>query len=81
MPDLGGGFNMANSSSNMAHYGFNVDTVSRLEGGSIGMLAYILREKLYYWHDGKTYDHTHEDDLFLSILLPSIYVMFWFLPK
>ena len=55
----------------MSHYGFNVATVSRLDGGAAGALAYIFRGKFHDGYYDKTYDYTHIDDfLYSEVLVP-----------
>lgn len=47
----------------MAQYGFNVDTLSRLKGGSaIQTLAYLAREKLFDKFSGKIFDYSGKTD-------------------
>ena len=56
----------------LAHYGFNLDTISRLQGNSATQaLAYILRGKFYDEYKGKTFDYSHmKDFLHSEVILP-----------
>ena len=47
----------------MAQYGFNIDTLSRLKGGSaIQTLAYLTRGKLFDEYSDKTFDYSNKKD-------------------
>lgn len=56
----------------MALYGFDIKTISRVQGGSVAKTAsYILRSNIYDSYENKTHYYSYVDDLLYSeILIP-----------